>query len=140
MQIYRLSSMLSNEIHKLLTHLHTFYMYNEQNCLQIDALSFLSFVPVTTEHAKVLYKLRFIVDLNAKGTNTTPLELPGRCRAYIVGDTFAANSFKRYFSETRKCRRPVFSCTTLPSLALLRICRKSGIAEYSESGKYSKWP
>ena len=44
-------------------------MYNEQNCLQFDALSFLSFVPVMTEHAKALYKLRLVL-VNAKGSNT----------------------------------------------------------------------
>ena len=44
-------------------------MYNEQNCSQFDALSFLGFVPVTTEHAKALYKLRLVL-VNAKGSNT----------------------------------------------------------------------
>ena len=98
---------------KFITHLYTFYMYMEQKCLQFDALSFLSFVPVTAEHAKVLYKLRFVL-VNAKGNNITSLELPGCCRANIIGDMFAANNFKRYFSETRKCRRPIFSSTMLP--------------------------
>ena len=68
-------------------------MYNEQNCLQFDALSFLSFVPVTTEHAKALYKLRLVL-LNAKGSNIASLESPGHCRVNAVGDMFAANSFK----------------------------------------------
>ena len=60
--------LLSNEIH------NTFYMYNEQNCLQFDALSFLSFVPVMTGHAKALYKLRLVL-VNAKGSNITSLEV-----------------------------------------------------------------
>ena len=42
-------------------------MYNEQNCLQFDALSFLSFTPVMTEHAKALYKLRLVL-VKAKGS------------------------------------------------------------------------
>ena len=67
-------------------------MYNEQNCLQFDALSFLSFVPVTTEHAKALYKLRLVL-VNAKGSNITSLELP-RHREITVGEMFATNSFK----------------------------------------------
>ena len=68
-------------------------MYNEQNCLQFDAQFIVSFVPVTAEHAKALYKLRLVL-VNVKGSNITSLELPGRCRPNIIGDMFAANSFK----------------------------------------------
>ena len=68
-------------------------MYNEQNCLQFDALSFLSFVPVMTEHAKALYKMRLVL-VNEKGSNIASLELPGHFGTNIVGDMFAANSFK----------------------------------------------
>ena len=68
-------------------------MYNEQNCLQFDAQFFVSFVPVTTEHAKALYKLRLVL-VNVKGSNITSLELPGHCRLNIIGDMLAANSFK----------------------------------------------
>ena len=49
-------------------------MYNGQNCLQFDAVSFLSFLPVMTEHAKALYKLRLVL-VNAKGSNITSLEV-----------------------------------------------------------------
>ena len=73
---------------KFITHLYTFYMCIEQNCKQFDALSFLSFVPVTTEHAKALYKLRLVL-VNAKGGNITSLELPEHCHANIVGDMLA---------------------------------------------------
>ena len=68
-------------------------MYNEQNCIQSDARSFVSFVPVTTGYAKALYKLRLVL-VNAKGSNIASLELPGCYRANIVSDMFAANSFK----------------------------------------------
>ena len=69
-------------------------MYNEQNYLQFDALSFLSFVPVTTERAEALYKMRLVL-ANEKGSNiTSSLELPGHFRMDIVSDMFAHNSFK----------------------------------------------
>ena len=35
-------------------------------CLQLDALSLLSFFPVTTEHEKVCYKLRLVSTLIKK--------------------------------------------------------------------------
>ena len=59
----------------------------------VDAQSFLSFLPVTTEHANALYKLRLVL-VNAKGSNITSPELTGRCRANTVSDMFATNSFK----------------------------------------------
>ena len=69
-------------------------MYNEQNCLQFDALSFLSFVPVLTEYAEALYKMRLVL-VKEKGSNiTSSLELPGHFRMNIAGDMFAHNSFK----------------------------------------------
>ena len=80
--------------------------------MQFDVLSFLSFVLVTTEHAKVLYKLRLVL-VNSKGTNITSLELPGCCHANIIRTCLPPTAFKQYFSETRKCGCPVFLCTML---------------------------
>ena len=91
--------LLSNEIHNTFIYI---YMYNEQNCYNLILYPF----SVMTEHAKALYKLRLVL-VNAKGSNITSLELPGHCCTNSVGDMFATSSFKRYFSESRKC-------TTLP--------------------------
>ena len=68
---------MSNEIHKTFIYIL---------CLQFDALSFLSFIPVTKEHAKAFYKLR-LVFVTSKGTNITSLEFPGRYCLNIVGDS-----------------------------------------------------
>ena len=68
-------------------------MYSEQNCLEFDALFFLSFIPVMTWHAKTLYKLRLVL-VTAKVSNITSLEFPRCCRTNIVCDMSATKSFK----------------------------------------------
>ena len=98
--------LLSNEIH------NTFiYITVNRIVYKLMLYSFSASFQWWLSMQKALYKLKVVI---AKGSNITFLELPGCCRANTVGDMFAANSFKWYFSESRKCRYPVFSCITLP--------------------------
>ena len=56
-------------------------------------------------------------------------------------DMLAGNSFQAIFLWDQKMWMPGFIVHYVTfDLAWLRMRRKSGIAEYSGSAKYSKWP
>ena len=82
-------SLLPNEIHKF-----TFYMYNEQNCSQFNALFFFH----SSENRTCKSALQTVV--NVKGSDSTSQDLP---RCYIFGDPYAPTAFQQYFSKNKSC-------------------------------------